>query len=72
MLALTPSKEAHHAVTRPPPRPTIDRLQVATTVPLEQLWTRLPENKRHELLVQLSRILTQRLTPPTDKEETDE
>ena len=30
------------------------------------------KTKRHELLVQLSRILTQRLIPPMDKEETDE
>ena len=56
----------------PPPRPTIDPQRAATAVPLEQLWTRLPQTKRHELLVQLSQILAQRLTPPMDKEETDE
>ena len=56
----------------PPPRPTTDPLQVATTVPLEQLWTRLPQTKQHELLIHLSRMLAQRLTPPIDKEETDE
>ena len=71
-LALPPSKEAHYAVTRPPPRPTTDPLQVATTVPLEQLWMRLPQTKQHELLTQLSQILAQRLIPPTDKEEADE
>jgi len=45
---------------------------VATTVPLEQLWTRLPQTKQHELLAQLSRILAQRLTPPLGKGESDE
>ena len=55
-----------------PPRPTTDSLPAATTVPLEQLWTRLLQAKQHELLAQLTRILTQRLTPPTAKEESDE
>jgi hypothetical protein len=32
----------------------------------------LLQAKQHELLAQLTRILTQRLTPPTAKEESDE
>jgi hypothetical protein len=39
---------------------------------LEQLWTRLPQITRQELLGQLSLILAQRLTPPTSQEEADE
>ena len=41
-------------------------------VPLEQLWTRIPPIRRQELLGQLTRILAQRLAPPTSKEPTDE
>jgi len=41
-------------------------------VPLEQLWTRLPRTRQQELIGQLTRVLTQRLTPPNDEEEADE
>ena len=57
--------------SRVPPRPTIDPIQPPSTVPLEQLWTRLPPANQHELLTHLSRMLAQRLTPPTGKEEAD-
>ena len=40
-------------------------------MPLEQLWTRLPDAQRQELLVQLTRILAQRLAP-SNKEAADE
>ncbi len=40
-------------------------------VPLEQLWTRLPQISRQELLAQLTRILAQRLAPDS-KEAVDE
>jgi len=40
--------------------------------PLEQLWTRIPHARRQELLGQLTRILAQRLIPPSNKEEADE
>ena len=40
-------------------------------VPLEQLWTRLPQIRRQELLGQLTRLLAQRLTPDS-KEAADE
>jgi hypothetical protein len=39
---------------------------------LEQLWMRLPPIARQELLVQLTRILAQRLSPPSSKEAADE
>lgn len=71
LLAAT-SKEAPYVPSHPPPRPPIDRSQLAAVVPLEQLWTRLSPTKQHELLAQLTRILAQRLTPPTGKEEADE
>ena len=41
-------------------------------VPLEQLWTQIPHARRQELLGQLTRILAQRLIPPSNKEEADE
>jgi len=41
-------------------------------VSLEQLWTRLAQIRRQELLGQLTRILAQRLAPPTNKEQADE
>jgi len=66
------SKEAHHGIPSPPPRPTIDLPQSATVVPLDQLWTRLPPKRRQEALIQLTRILAQRLTPSNRKEGTDE
>jgi hypothetical protein len=34
------------------------------SVPLEQLWRRLPAVQRQELLGQLTRVLAQRLVPP--------
>ena len=64
------SKEALHGI-HPPPR-RIAPPELATIVPLEQLWTRLPPIKRQELLGQLTRILAQRLTPPDSKEAADE
>ena len=53
-----------------PPAPATS--QPAETVPLEQLWTRLAPAKQHELLTHLSRMLAERLTPPTSEEEADE
>lgn len=41
-------------------------------VPLEQLWTQLPQIRRQELLGQLTRILAQRLAPRDGKEAADE
>jgi hypothetical protein len=37
-------------------------------VPLEQLWRRLPLERRQELLGQLTRIVAQRLAAPPRKE----
>ncbi len=65
------SKEAQHGIASPPPRQTISSLKPPTVVPLEQLFTRLPQVKRQELLRQLAQILAQRLAPP-NKEEADE
>ena len=56
----------------PPPRRSTGTSQPATVVPLEQLWTQIPETCRRELLGQLTRILTQRMAPPSCREETDE
>ena len=56
----------------PPPRPTNAPPELATIVPLEQLWTRLSQSQRQELLGQLTRILAQRLVPPERKETADE
>jgi hypothetical protein len=69
---LTMSKEAQHGIPSPPPRLTIAPSRPATVVPLEQLWARLPQNRRQELLGQLTRILAQRLAPPERKEVADE
>jgi hypothetical protein len=66
------SKEAPHGSISPPPRRTSDPPELATIVPLEQLWTRLPPIRRQELLGQLTRILAQRLAPPDNKEAADE
>jgi len=66
------SKEVPHGPTRPPPRRTNSLPQPAAVLPLEQLWRRLPQAQQHELLRQLTRILTQRLAPPNSKEEADE
>jgi hypothetical protein len=41
-------------------------------VPLEQLWTQLPLVRRQETLLQLTRMLAQRLAPPDRKEAADE
>ena len=54
-----------------PPRPTDAPLENVTTVPLGQLWTRLPETTRKEVLVQLARILNQRLSPPPEEADDD-
>ena len=70
-LEANPSKEAPHGHTRPPLRLSIAPPQLATMVPLEQLWTRLPQISRQELLAQLTRILAQRLAPDS-KEAADE
>lgn len=56
----------------PPPRQTITPPELATVVPLEQLWTRLQPVRRQELLGQLTRILVQRLAPRDSKEVADE
>jgi hypothetical protein len=69
---LLTSKEAQHGITGPPPRSTSAPSHPATVVPLEQLWTRLPQIQRQELLGQLTRILAQRLAPADRKEATDE
>lgn len=66
------SKEAPDANVCPPPRPTKTPRPAATVVPLEQLWNQLPIAKRQELLRHLTRILAQRLAPPSSKEEADE
>jgi hypothetical protein len=41
-------------------------------VPLEQLWMRLPQITRQELLGQLTRMVAQRLDPPDGREAADE
>jgi len=41
-------------------------------VPLDQLWKQLSPSKQQELLGQLTRILAQRLVPPSSQGETDE
>ncbi len=55
-----------------PPRQTILSPKSETSVPLEELWSRLPSIRRQEILLQLTRILAQRLAPPDDKEGADE
>jgi hypothetical protein len=45
---------------------------LATVVPLDLLWTRIPPARRQELLGQLTRILAKRLAPPIGKEGADE
>jgi hypothetical protein len=62
------SMEAQHAVRRPPPRPTITLAESVTSMPLEQLWTRLPQSKRQELLTHLTRMLAQRLASLREEE----
>jgi hypothetical protein len=54
-----------------PPREPIAATQAAMVVPLEQLWMRLPRTRQQELIGQLTRVLTQRLTPPNDEEKAD-
>jgi len=66
------SKEAQHGQIGPPPRQTITPSELATVVPLEQLWKRLPQMTRQELLGQLTRILAQRLAALDSKEAADE
>jgi len=66
------SKEAPHGPTSPPPRGSITTPQPATVVPLEQLWTRIPKARQRELLGQLTRILAQRMVPPSSKGEANE
>jgi hypothetical protein len=41
-------------------------------VPIEQLWMRLPQMQRQELLGQLTRIVAQRLAPPDSQEGANE
>jgi hypothetical protein len=71
------SKEARYGNPRPlrsrcpPPRRTTAPAELASTVPLDQLWSRIPPIRRQELLGQLTRILAQRLAPP-GREEADE
>jgi len=45
---------------------------LAITLPLEQLWSQLPQLKRQELLRQLTRIVAQRLASSPAKEVADE
>ena len=59
-------------VPRPPPRPEIVPPELAITLPLEQLWSQLPQLKRQELLRQLTRIVAQRLASSPAKEVADE
>jgi hypothetical protein len=66
------SKEAQNVFLRPPPRPAIVPPELAITVPLEQLWNRLPQRRRQELLGQLTRIVAQRLAPSPGKGAADE
>ena len=72
LLPASTSKEAQDGPTSPPPRRPINAPQPAMVVPLEQLWTQIPHARRQELLGQLTRILAQRLIPPSNKEEADE
>jgi hypothetical protein len=46
-------------------------VELATTVPLDQLWRRIAPIRRQELLGHLTRILAQRL-PACGKEQADE
>ncbi len=66
------SKEAPHVNPHSPPRPAISPAEAATIVPLDQLWTKLPQARRQELLGQLTRILAQRLASLGGKEVADE
>lgn len=72
LLLATTSKEAPYVTSRSPPRPPIDRPQLATVVPLDQLWTRVPPARRQEVLGQLARILAKQLARPIGKEGADE
>ena len=66
-LLIKLSKEALNAETRTPPRRTkaAERLKNASsaraTVPLEQLWTRIPSIPQQEILRRLTQMLAQRL-----------
>lgn len=51
--------------------PELATPELAATVPLEQLWMRIPRVSRQELLRQWTRILAQRLAP-SRKGEADE
>ena len=55
-----------------PPRQTIAPPELATIVPLEQLWKQLPPIRRQELFGRLTQILAQRLAPPDSTEAADE
>lgn len=66
------SKEAWNATASPPPRRPIASPQPAIVVPLDVLWERLPQPSRQDLLEQLTRILTQRLTSLNEQEAADE
>ena len=67
------SKEAHHGKKRPrpPPRPAPIQ-EIASIVPLDQLWKQLPSATRQELLGQLTRMVSQRLVSLQSKEAADE
>jgi len=67
-----PSKEAVYVDLRPPPRPPKTPADHTVTLPLEQLWDQFPPTKRQELLVQLTRMLSQQVAPSSNKEEPDE
>jgi hypothetical protein len=66
------SKEARHGIRSPPPRLAIAPPQPAMVVPLEQLWTRLPQLRQQETLRQLTQLLARRLAPANGREAADE
>jgi hypothetical protein len=60
-------KEVPH-VPRAPPRSTNLKeslpVQSPLVLPLEQLWMRLPSDRRQEVLQRFTQMIVQRLTPP--------
>ena len=57
----------------PPPRQSIPQRQSTTTVvPLDQLWTQIPQTPRQEVLQQLTLLLAKQLAPLTNKEDADD
>jgi len=68
LVPSTTSKEAHDVVLCPPPRSAIVPRESAVSLPLEQLWNRLPPLRQQELLKQLTRLVAQRLDPSRSQE----